>query len=90
MEQPRQAVPAQFEEIMVDEYQDTNEIQDRIFGAVSGGGARLFPGAGYGTASAHPSASTVETAPAVSACQSSSPPARFSSVPVFQAPRIPT
>ena len=33
---------AQFEEIMVDEYQDTNEIQDRIFGAVSGGGARLF------------------------------------------------
>ena len=51
--------------------------------------ARLFPGAGYGTASAHPSASTVETAPAVSACQSSSPPARFSSVPVFQAPRIP-
>ena len=55
-----------------------------------GGGARLFPGAGGGTASAHPSASTVETAPAVSACQSSSPPARFSSVPVFQAPRIPT
>ena len=30
-----------------------------------GGGARLFPGAGYGTASAHPSTSTVETAPAV-------------------------
>ena len=32
----------------------------------------------------------VETAPAVNACQSSSPPARFSAVAVFQAPRIPT
>ena len=31
----------------------------------------------------------VETAPAVNACQSSSPPARFSAVAVFQAPRIP-
>ena len=31
-----------FEEIMVDEYQDTNQVQNAIFTALSGGGRRLF------------------------------------------------
>ena len=35
-------VAAQFREVMVDEYQDTNAVQDAIFTAVSGGGTRLF------------------------------------------------
>lgn len=31
-----------FAEVMVDEYQDTNQVQNAIFTAVSGGGRRLF------------------------------------------------
>lgn len=34
-------VGRQFREVMVDEYQDTNQVQNTIFGALSGGG-RLF------------------------------------------------
>ena len=34
-------VGRQFREVMVDEYQDTNQVQNAIFGALSGGG-RLF------------------------------------------------
>lgn len=37
-----QAIAARFEEVMVDEYQDANEIQDLIFRAVSGDAKRLF------------------------------------------------
>ena len=33
---------ARFDEVMVDEYQDTNEVQNAIFQAVSGGGRKLF------------------------------------------------
>lgn len=36
------AVSGQFREVMVDEYQDTNAVQDAIFRAVSGGGEHLF------------------------------------------------
>lgn len=32
----------QFVEVLVDEYQDTNEVQDMIFRSVSGGGKNLF------------------------------------------------
>ncbi|NCB62286.1 MAG: helicase-exonuclease AddAB subunit AddA [Clostridia bacterium] len=35
-------VTARFDEVMVDEYQDTNEVQNAIFNAVSGGGKNLF------------------------------------------------
>ncbi len=35
-------VAGSFREVMVDEYQDTNAVQDAIFSAVSDGGARLF------------------------------------------------
>ncbi len=35
-------ISSQFDEIMVDEYQDTNETQDMIFQAVSRGGKNLF------------------------------------------------
>lgn len=35
-------VSAQFTEVMVDEYQDTNAVQDAIFRAVSDNGKRLF------------------------------------------------
>ncbi len=37
-----QEISAQFKEVMVDEYQDTNAVQDAIFRAVSDGGRRLF------------------------------------------------
>ena len=37
-----QEVSSQFKEVMVDEYQDTNAVQDAIFRAVSDGGRRLF------------------------------------------------
>lgn len=37
-----QAASRQFAEVMVDEYQDANEIQDLIFRAVSNDGGRLF------------------------------------------------
>ncbi len=37
-----QEIAARFDEVMVDEYQDANEIQDTIFGILSGGGRRLF------------------------------------------------
>lgn len=37
-----QAIAGRFEEVMVDEYQDANEIQDLIFRAVSGDAKRLF------------------------------------------------
>ena len=33
---------ARLDEVMVDEYQDTNEVQNAIFQAVSGGGRKLF------------------------------------------------
>ena len=33
---------ARFAEVMVDEYQDVNEVQEQIFRCVSGGGQRLF------------------------------------------------
>lgn len=36
------SLSAQFTEVLVDEYQDTNAVQDAIFGAVSDGGQRLF------------------------------------------------
>ncbi len=35
-------IGSRFAEVLVDEYQDTNEIQDRIFTLLSGGGKRLF------------------------------------------------
>lgn len=35
-------IAARYAEVLVDEYQDTNEVQDAIFRAVSGGGERLF------------------------------------------------
>ena len=35
-------VAARFDEVMVDEYQDTNEVQNAIFDAVSQGGKNLF------------------------------------------------
>jgi ATP-dependent helicase/nuclease subunit A len=35
-------ISSRFIEVLVDEYQDTNEIQDRIFHALSDGGTRLF------------------------------------------------
>jgi ATP-dependent helicase/nuclease subunit A len=35
-------ISARFAEVMVDEYQDTNAVQDRIFCGVSNGGERLF------------------------------------------------
>lgn len=35
-------VSARYREVMVDEYQDTNRVQNLIFSAVSGRGARLF------------------------------------------------
>ena len=35
-------VSEQFSEIMVDEYQDSNEVQDRIFAAISKQGQNLF------------------------------------------------
>ncbi len=37
-----QDVAARYHEVMVDEYQDCNEVQDTIFRAVSGEGTRLF------------------------------------------------
>ena len=37
-----QAWSARFAEVMVDEYQDTNQVQNAIFTAVSGGGRKLF------------------------------------------------
>ena len=37
-----QLVGSRYLEVMVDEYQDTNEVQNAIFDAVSGGGRRLF------------------------------------------------
>ncbi len=40
--QTAREVSAQFCEVMVDEYQDTNAVQDAIFRAVSGNGAHLF------------------------------------------------
>lgn len=43
--QPTQAakeISARYAEIMVDEYQDSNEIQERIYQAVSDGGRNLF------------------------------------------------
>ena len=33
---------ARFDEVLVDEYQDTNQVQNAIFSAISGGGRRLF------------------------------------------------
>ena len=33
---------ARFDEVLVDEYQDTNQVQNAIFDAISGGGRRLF------------------------------------------------
>ena len=33
---------ARYDEVLVDEYQDTNQVQNAIFDAVSGGGRRLF------------------------------------------------
>jgi len=35
-------ISGRFDEVMVDEYQDTNEVQNAIFTAVSDGGRRLF------------------------------------------------
>ena len=32
----------QYDEVLVDEYQDTNQVQNAIFHAISGGGRRLF------------------------------------------------
>jgi DNA helicase-2/ATP-dependent DNA helicase PcrA len=40
--QVRRRVQARFRHLLVDEYQDTNPIQDRIFHAVAGRGGRLF------------------------------------------------
>lgn len=37
-----QEISKRFDEVMVDEYQDANEVQDLIFQAVSGKGERLF------------------------------------------------
>lgn len=37
-----QALSSRFDEVLVDEYQDTNQVQNAIFDAVSGGGRRLF------------------------------------------------
>ena len=37
-----QLVGSRYIEVMVDEYQDTNEAQNAIFDAISGGGRRLF------------------------------------------------
>ena len=37
-----ETVGARYREIMVDEYQDTNEVQNRIFEAISRGGRNLF------------------------------------------------
>lgn len=37
-----ESISKRFAEVMVDEYQDANEIQDLIFTAVSGGGKNLF------------------------------------------------
>ena len=31
-----------YDEVLVDEYQDTNQVQNAIFDAISGGGRRLF------------------------------------------------
>ncbi|MGE4549039.1 MAG: helicase-exonuclease AddAB subunit AddA [Intestinibacillus sp.] len=36
------SLSGQFTEVLVDEYQDTNAVQDAIFGAVSDGGRKLF------------------------------------------------
>ena len=33
---------ARYDEVLVDEYQDTNQVQNAIFNAISGGGRRLF------------------------------------------------
>ena len=33
---------ARYDEVLVDEYQDTNQVQNAIFDAISGGGRRLF------------------------------------------------
>ncbi|MCI8303284.1 MAG: helicase-exonuclease AddAB subunit AddA [Lawsonibacter sp.] len=33
---------ARYDEVLVDEYQDTNQVQNAIFSAISGGGRRLF------------------------------------------------
>ena len=33
---------ARFDEVLVDEYQDTNQVQNAIFSAISGGGRKLF------------------------------------------------
>ena len=35
-------IGARYQEVMVDEYQDSNAVQDRIFRAISDGGRRLF------------------------------------------------
>jgi len=37
-----ETVAGRYREVMVDEFQDTNQVQNCIFDAVSGGGARLF------------------------------------------------
>jgi len=37
-----QAWSARFEEVQVDEYQDTNQVQNAIFSAISDGGRKLF------------------------------------------------
>ena len=36
------AVAARYDEVLVDEYQDTNQVQNAIFDAISDGGRRLF------------------------------------------------
>ena len=35
-------ISGRYREVMVDEYQDSNQVQERIFRAVSGGGEKLF------------------------------------------------
>lgn len=40
--QTAKELSARFREIMIDEYQDTNEVQDRIFAAISRGGKNRF------------------------------------------------
>ncbi|MBQ9980102.1 MAG: helicase-exonuclease AddAB subunit AddA [Oscillospiraceae bacterium] len=44
LEHPRWGgeIAGQFKEVMVDEYQDINRLQERLFTALSGGGQRLF------------------------------------------------
>jgi ATP-dependent helicase/nuclease subunit A len=41
-EETAKALPQRFAEVMVDEYQDTNAVQNAIFDAVSRGGENLF------------------------------------------------